>query len=295
MKKYFMFAMAAAAMLSVTSCMNERDMDLAPSQELSAKEGVGYIRLNVSSDDEMATRAIHSTDVSGNLHLDASSWTVSVSNTTTDPAINWSGLVSELTGHPFSAATGYTVTASNYANLKAALAATSASGDFGDAYYTGTSDAFAVTAGGTAKPVITCGKAKNAKLKITLGTLTGITINSITVVGDDGEVGENPADEEDRTVTFHNGTTDNTAKYGYFKAGDELTYNVTYTTNNNPGTITGKITLAAHTSNTLSLTSTATGLITLTITYNDEFETGKTVTYTIDAATGDSGTPVVTP
>ena len=32
-----------------------------------------------------------------------------------------------------------------------------------------------------------------------------------------------------------------------------------------------------------------------TITYDDEFETGKTVTYTIDAATGDSGTPVVTP
>lgn len=293
MKKYFMFAMAAAAMLSVTSCMNERDMDLAPSQELSAKEGVGYIRLNVSSDDEMATRATHSTNATGDeVSLDASNWTVSVSNTTTDPAINWSGLVSELTGHPFSAATGYTVTASNYANLKAALAATPASGDFGDAFYSGTSAAFEVTAGGTATPTIVCGKAKNAKLAVSLGTLTGITINSISVVGSDGDGGN-------RTIPFYSVSgqtvTNNTNKVAYFKADDELTYTVTYTTNSKPGTFSNKITLAEHTSNTLSITSTATGLITLTITYDDEFETGKTVTYTIDAATGDSGTPVVTP
>ncbi len=284
MKKYFMFAMAAAAMLSVTSCMNERDMDLAPSQELSAKEGVGYIRLNVSSDDEMATRATHSTNATGDeVSLDASNWTVSVSNATL--STNWSGKVSDLASHPFSAATGYTVTASNYANLKAALAATPASGDFGDAFYSGTSAAFEVTAGGTATPTIVCGKAKNAKLAVSLGTLTGITINSISVVGSDGDGGN-------RTIPFYSVSgqtvTNNTNKVAYFKADDELTYTVTYTTNSKPGTFSNKITLAEHTSNTLSITSTATGLITLTISYNDEFGTGQTKTVTIDAATGTS-------
>lgn len=284
MKKYFMFAMAAAAMLSVTSCMNERDMDLAPSQELSAKEGVGYIRLNVSSDDEMATRATHSTNATGDeVSLDASNWTVSVSNATL--STNWSGKVSDLASHPFSAATGYTVTASNYANLKAALAATPASGDFGDAFYSGTSAAFEVTAGGTATPTIVCGRAKNAKLAVSLGTLTGITINSISVVGSDGDGGN-------RTIPFYSVSgqtvTNNTNKVAYFKADDELTYTVTYTTNSKPGTFSNKITLAEHTSNTLSITSTATGLITLTISYNDEFGTGQTKTVTIDAATGTS-------
>ncbi len=284
MKKYFMFAMAAAAMLSVTSCMNERDMDLAPSQELSAKEGVGYIRLNVSSDDEMATRATHSTNATGDeVSLDASNWTVSVSNATL--STNWSGKVSDLASHPFSAATGYTVTASNYANLKAALAATPASGDFGDAFYSGTSAAFEVTAGGTATPTIVCGQAKNAKLAVSLGTLTGITINSISVVGSDGDGGN-------RTIPFYSVSgqtvTNNTNKVAYFKADDELTYTVTYTTNSKPGTFSNKITLAEHTSNTLSITSTATGLITLTISYNDEFGTGQTKTVTIDAATGTS-------
>ncbi len=284
MKKYFMFAMAAAAMLSVTSCMNERDMDLAPSQELSAKEGVGYIRLNVSSDDEMATRATHSTNATGDeVSLDASNWTVSVSNATL--STNWSGKVSDLASHPFSAATGYTVTASNYANLKAALAATPASGDFGDAFYSGTSAAFEVTAGGTATPTIVCGQAKNAKLAVSLGTLTGININSISVVGSDGDGGN-------RTIPFYSVSgqtvTNNTNKVAYFKADDELTYTVTYTTNSKPGTFSNKITLAEHTSNTLSITSTATGLITLTISYNDEFGTGQTKTVTIDAATGTS-------
>ena len=279
-----MFAMAAAAMLSVTSCMNERDMDLAPSQELSAKEGVGYIRLNVSSDDEMATRATHSTNATGDeVSLDASNWTVSVSNATL--STNWSGKVSDLASHPFSAATGYTVTASNYANLKAALAATPASGDFGDAFYSGTSAAFEVTAGGTATPTIVCGQAKNAKLAVSLGTLTGITINSISVVGSDGDGGN-------RTIPFYSVSgqtvTNNTNKVAYFKADDELTYTVTYTTNSKPGTFSNKITLAEHTSNTLSITSTATGLITLTISYNDEFGTGQTKTVTIDAATGTS-------
>ena len=288
MKKYFMFALATVAMLSVSSCMNEKDFDLAPDQGKIESEGYGYISLNVSSDDEMATRAIHGTNVTGDYHLDASEWTVVVTKgTSPDITTQFSGTVEELASNPFAPGTDYAVAVSNYANLAAALAA---NGKFGDAYYEGaTTSAVTVTTGATTTPEIACGQAQNAKLAVSLGTLTGITITSISVVGDDGDEDN---DTEDRTVSFYSVSgetvTNNTNKVAYYMADDELTYHVTYTTNNKSGNFINKITLGAHTSNTLSITSTDTGLITLTITYNDVFGTGQTKTVTIDAATGNA-------
>ena len=259
---------AATTMLAMTSCVSE-DQNLAPKNEA----GKGYIALNVTNDDALTTRTVNSTNpTEGQTQFSADNWTVAITGTT-----NFSGTVSALANEAFAAAEGYTAKVSNYTDIEAAL---QANDGFGDAFYEGTSSAFAVTAGATSTPCIDCGQAKNAQLKVNVSAFTNVNLNSLTVVGSNS-----------RTVTFK-GETDNTAKTAYFKADDELTFNVGYTANGKTGTISGKITLAEHTTNTLKLTSTATGLINLTISYDDAFDEGKTVTYQVDAATG--GNKIVT-
>lgn len=285
MKKILLCAVASTAMFTLASCVSE---DINPAQQKAAGE-YGYINLNVTNDDALTTRAIFSTNPgTGETTLNASDWNVVVTGTTP-----FNGTFAGLTGQTFAAASGYTVRASNYESLAEALSQTSETA-FGAPYYTGTSAEFEVTAGGTATPQVACGKAQNAKLAITLGTLTGITINSITVTGDDGST-ETTANQEDRVITFHDGTNNYTSKVAYFKADDELTYNVTYTTNGTQHEFHGNLTLSAHTSNTLSIASTDTGLISLTITYDDTFDNGTTVTYTIDAATGSATSTTTEP
>lgn len=279
MKKFFFLSMVATTMLSMSSCVSE-DLDLNKQAQDADK---GYIALNVSNDDALTTRTVYTTDPEGEHTFDASGWTVSISgpeNSTTHTTYN--GTVLGLASQSFNATTGYTATVSNYADLKSALA-DNANGSFGMPFYQGTSSSFEVKTGETVNTSIVCGKAQNAKLTIDISAFSSVTLTSLTVTGSDGDDGT-------RIVTFHDGTTDNTGKTAYFKASDNLTYSIKYkAANNEEKTITNNltpITLGAHTSNTLKLTSNATGLITLTISYDDTFDEGQTVTYNIDSATG---------
>lgn len=266
MKKILLCAVASTAMFTLASCVSE-DQELAQTSKESDK---GYITLNLSQDDALSTRAIHSTNATGDeISLDASAWTVNVTGST-----NYQGTVAGLANQAFAAATGYRVTASNYSNLAAALAA---NGGLGDAFYSGTSDAFEVTAGGTATPTVVCGQAQNARLTIDASAFANITITSMTVSGTNG-------DDAARIVSFPTTQTSTTA---YFVADEELTYTINYkAANNEDKSINQTITLGVHTSNNITLTSNATGLINVTITYNDTFENGQSQSYTIDAATG---------
>ncbi len=274
MTKHLFFAAAATAMLTLTGCVSE-DLDLNKKAQNADK---GYIALNLSGDDALTTRAIFSTSPGeGETSFDASNWTVSISGNTT-----FNGTVSQLSAQSFNASAGYTATVSNYANLAAALADNT--GDsFGKAFYQGTSESFEVTSGNTSNPSIKCGKAQNAKLSIDVSAFSNVMLTSLTISGSNGGDGT-------RIVAFHDGTTNNTSKVAYFKAQDELTYSIKYkAANNEEKEITNNLTplkLNAHTSNTLKLTSNATGLITLTISYDDTFDEGETVVYNIDSATG---------
>ena len=259
MKKLFFCAVAAAATFALTSCVSE-DKDLAPNTN---EAGKGYIALNVTNDDALTTRTVQTVN-------DASTWTVSVSGTT-----NFSGTAAQLATTPFSAGTGYTITASNYADLAAALAA---NGGLGDAFYTGTSESFEVTAGGTATPSVACGTAKNARLTINASAFDNITITAMKVTAGS------------RIVEFP--TTASTT-VAYFKAGEELTLAINYTAADGAKSVTKPIAaLTAATANTITLATNQNGLINLTITYDDTFTDGTSATYTFDAATGDE---VVTP
>ena len=257
MKKLFLSTVAVAATFALTACVSE-DQNLAPNEA-----GKGYIALNVTNDDALTTRAVQTVD-------DASTWTVSVSGGTT----NFSGTAAQLVTTPFSAGTGYTITASNYADLAAALAA---NGGLGDAFYTGTSESFEVTAGGTATPSVACGTAKNARLTINASAFDNITITSMTITAGS------------RNVILPTTATTTTA---YFAVGEKLTLNINYTAADGAKSVSKDIAaLSAATANTITLATNQNGLISLTITYDDTFTEGTSATYTFDAATGNEITP----
>lgn len=252
MKKLFISTVAVAATFALTACVSE-DQNLAPNEA-----GKGYIALNVTNDDALTTRAVQTV-------ADPSQWYVSVTGTTP-----FTGTVSELGTKAFSEGTDYTIKASNYADLNAALADNEG---FGAAYYEGTSSQFDVTAGQTANASVECGKAKNALLTIDATAFSAITITSMTV------------SSTTRLVTFP--ITDATTS-AYFAAGEALTFNIKYTAANGAEQEVSKPInkLTAATDNKIKLSTNANGLIALTITYDNELTAGETTTYTFDAATG---------
>ena len=262
--------MVATTMLSMSSCVSE-DIDLNKKAQDPDK---GYIALNVSNDDALTTRAIHSTNATGDqVSLDASDWTVSITGSTP-----YNGTVSGLASKSFNAAEGYTATVSNYVNLAAALADNT--GDsYGKAFYQGTSSSFTVTTAQTITPSIACGKAKNAKFTInaSVPTSAAITITATSGSGDNS-----------RALTFTkaaNGSFDRTT--AYFRAEDEVTIHVVYNSVDLDTSKAKTLTMAgAGTENTLAITTNDNGTISLTITYDDEFTTGNTQTIEFDAGTG---------
>lgn len=252
MKKYFVIALAATAMLSLNSCSNE--------EELMSAEGCGFISINVSNDDAMVTRDVQSV-------TNISTWYAKVNNGTSD--VYDEAIGTKLATQPFAQGT-YSVTVSNYASLSAA---NTAKDGWGDAYYEKTETGITVTAGQTTTCPIACGTAKNAKFKLNTSGFSG-TINEVVV-------------KNSRTVTFKNseGTLN---KEAFFEAGDQLKYTINYTINNITKTTAEKtLTLGgAATVNTLTIKSNSNGTINVTITYNDSFTTGTEASIEFDAATG---------
>lgn len=261
--------MVATTMLSMSSCVSE-DIDLNKKAQDPDK---GYIALNVSNDDALTTRAIHSTNATGDqVSLDASDWTVSITGST-----NYNGTVSGLASQSFIAATGYTATVSNYADLAAALADNT--GDsYGKAFYQGTSSSFEVTKAQTVTPSITCGKAKNAKFTINASVPASA---AITITATSGSTSSRALDFTKAANADFDRTT------AYFPAEDEVTIGVKYNNVNLDTSKAKTLKMAgAGTENTLAITTNNNGTISLTITYDDEFTTGNTQTITFDAGTG---------
>ena len=289
MKKFFLCAMAAAATLSLTSCLSEEEVNLE-------KGNMGSISVNVAADDQMTTRAnaeIGSSTLSSWFAYVAQNGTAKFGTSSVPREI------SDLDGFGFAAGDGYTINVYSHASQDDAMPNNS----LGEAYYTGTQKtrsgddlasytfadlaSFSITAGQPTSVNVYCGKAQNARLAITNAEFAG-TINGVTAVAKmtDGTT--------NRNVTFGTITnTENTTSQGYFHAGETVAVTINYTITIPSGTVTKDVTrdiqlAGAGTRNVLNIKSNSNGTITIAnIYYDDEWTEGNvTEEITIDAATG---------
>lgn len=276
MKKYFFSALAAVAMLNLTSCLSEEEVNLT-------KGEMGHISLNISADNDLSTRAVQTV-------ADNTAWFAFIDGASTDfGTAETHRPITDLEDFGFPAG-NYVVTVSKYASYDTAMPNNSK----GNAYWEGTQgDAnnqtpanTTVTAGSNQTVNIVCGKAKNAQLKILNGGFAG-TLTSVTVTGKmhDGTTS--------RTVSFASGDIDSDeadCEPGYFYAAEVLSLSIAYTINGHTTTAPHTMTLGgAGTKNLLTIRSNSNGTITLgTITYDDEFTNGNvTEEVVINAATGE--------
>ena len=249
MKKNFLPIIALA--LSATACVSDADLDVADNK--------GYINVSVSADNSMETRAEQTVS-------DFSDWAITVRKSSEANDIKWSS------GKAFAAGT-YSVTAKRFGGEDRAY---TQNNDWGDAYYEGTTtESVTVVAGKSADATIICGKAKNARLMV--------TVNNLPEAFTDVSVVANNADNT-RTLEF-NSTTNN--KPAYFMATEQVSYTLKYKYNGTDKLNSGVITMkGAATENIITVSANDNGLISVTIKYDDAFGNGNSSTITIDAATG---------
>lgn len=146
----------------------------------------------------------------------------------------------------------------------------------GNAYYEGTSDNTTLKAG--ANPItISCGKAKNCRVKATWTNTESIKITGIET--------KQTTDGSARSYTFTSSNTD-----AYYYASQNIEYTVHYTFNNEEEkNLTGKSIANPEAAKeyVLNVVSNSNGSITINIEYEDTFDKGKDTTITIDAVTGE--------
>ena len=244
-------------MLSMSSCVSE-DLDL---NKQAAAEGKGFISLNVTNDDALITRAVKNVP---------DTWTVALSGQATRNV-----QVGELATTSL-AAGDYNVTVYNYVDEAAAL---EANNKYGAAHYTGDVEGTVkVTSGNTTPVTLELGKAKNAKL----------TVESTVPQSAEVTVTVTSKANTSRALTFTKeaGETALDHTEAFFPAADVLTIAATY--NSVDLTKAKTLTLGtAATDNKIIINTNGNGKISFTtITYDDEFSTGKTQTIEFDAATG---------
>lgn len=264
MKKFFMFAMATVAMLSVSSCLSEEEVNLTRGQETG--EGVGYISINATTDDAVITRA--AADITT---FKAKVYTGGVDGTYTwGSKAAYAAITAAINTTAMSPAT-YTVDVRNYDDMAAALDANSS---YGAAYWEGSESVTVVTA--TSTPVtVACGKPKNTKLILNAPAFSGTALSmSLTA-------------PRELAFTWNNSTKVFDYDAAYFAPAAELTYTLTYTINGITKTTSAKnLTMgAAGSAKKITVASNTNGTITLTITTED-FDTPEESTITFDAATG---------
>ena len=257
MKKLFTLALAATTLLGFSACSSDEE---------NVKADKGYLNLGVTMDNAIATRATQ--------NANAAEWYAVVTNGDGDAVygtIETKALISTtLSTTPLNAGS-YNVAVANFATDEAWL---TENGGFGAAYYEGNASSQTVTAGATTNVEIACGKAKNAKFNIAWSGFSGtaLTVNVTTP----------------RALTFDKaeGTIGNDA---FFAPGAALSYTITYTINGITKTSDAKtLTLGeAGTASTLTIKSNTNGTISVSITYDDEFDTGNPDEIEIDAATGE--------
>ncbi len=267
MKKIILSACALSAMF-LTSCSNEVDMF----ETIGTPKGT--LNVDCIYDTEM-TRGSQSAAT------DSWTWVIKANET-------------ELQEGDNSIAEGtYTVTASNYADLTAALAANKDDNEkaWGDAFYSGSQEGVKVTKGQSKTVSIYCGRAQNARLKTTfnfnsLESFTDVKLIADIDVSEPSHIG--------RKLEFN--TTTPTDKFAYFEANKTIKCKLSYTFNSTTSTTsttqekTFNFTLAGPaTENVIDVKTNNNGTITISltnITYEEEFGTGNSEEITIDAATG---------
>ena len=274
-----MCAMAAVAMLSVSSCLSEEEVNFTRGQEKG--EGYGYIRLNATTEDAVVTRGSFSGD---NLYT----WYAKVYRTVgNDTEYGWSDtensndfkfISSSFATTPFANAT-WTVDVCNYKTLADALAANS---NYGAAKYSG-SASVPVTAGSTAEPTIACGTPDNTQVRLNVSNTTFKGTALIVTFEAGGSRGD--------LACEWNGSTSFDHSEVFFGPTATVNYYLTYTINGAekrwPVTGTHEMTMgAAGTYKTLSVTSNTNGTITLTITTSDFENDEEPEEIVFDAATG---------
>lgn len=252
MKKIMLSVCALSAMV-FTSCSNEVDMF----ETIGTPKGT--LNVDCIYDTEMTRASQSATD----------SWVIKANETVLHQGAN------------SIAADTYTVTASNYVDLNAALAAKEG---WGDAFYTGSQSNVMVTKGENVDVTINCGTAKNARLKTTFNLLPSFT--NVTLVAD---INVTESSHTGRNLEFNTTTTkDNLA---YFEANEKIKCKLSYTFNSTDMEKTFDFTLAgAATENVITVNTNDNGTITINlsnITYDDTFGEGTKKTITIDAATGE--------
>lgn len=265
MKKLFTFALAAATFVGFSACSNDEE---------NVKANMGYIDLNVSTDQILTTRA----------DADASTYYALISNGSDyvyGTAGNYKLIGTELatTGFAVSNAQGtlsYEVAVANFA--KETDWATANNG-YGAAYYIGSATSNVTLTPGSTTPVdISCGKAQNARFEIAAGGFAGTALK-VTIT-------------DPRTLTFDKAATPSTiSKVAYFTAGQTITYDVDYTINGKTKKLEGKSLQlgGAGTNNVLTIKSDQNGYISISITYDDTYATGgSTKTIDINSADGSS-------
>ena len=290
-----MFAMATMALLSVSSCMNENDVDLTPNQVKSETEGTGFIRINATTDDAV-TRATISGP--GNSYT---TWYATVQDK--DSKYKWPS-----EGTAFTAITdalnsvaipagNCTVKVRNFLDLTTALDQTPLSGSsdntkYGAPYWEGEKTQ-EVIAGAVATPItVACGTPQNAKLTVAQSDFIGANMASnVTIHLTDATY--------HRDINFtYSASAFNNGGVAYFAATEVVQFYITYNYGNssdlrypaaNATPNYGTITMGGRgTSNLLTIKSNGNGTISLNIETTDfTAATAQTTTLiTFDALDG---------
>lgn len=247
MKKTFLFAATALLATAFSSCSN--DIEVNPKQEGAS------IQLSISNDNSFATRA---TQTATN-----SAWYAQFDETA-------QCLVSELIGKTYTPGT-HTIKVSSHTDLAAAMPANAE----GEAYYEKSVD---VTLNkGVNTLTIDCGKAQNSRLSVDWAGTEGVEGLTMTGV-------EATQQAEGRSFTYStSGTT------AYFYAASEIECAINYTHNGVEKTISKTFSApVAATEYKLIVSANSNGtIVTINITYDDEFADGGSTSTEIDAATGE--------
>lgn len=260
MKKHFIPVCVAVVAAAFAACSSE--VEPAP-----AASGEATIVLNVSNDNEMKVATTRASVTNSDL----SQWTAKV---TKNSEAEQTTTADQLSGMTFKENDAVTITVSNYKDLATAMPEKAA----GNAYYEGTTSEKKTLKAGANPITISCGKAKNCRVKATWTNTELIKIKDIET--------KQPTDGTARSYTF---TEPNTVAYYY--ASQNIEYTIHYTFNNNEVTknLTGKSIANPEAAKeyVLNVVSNSNGSITINIEYDDAFDKGEGTSITIDAVTGE--------
>lgn len=220
----------------------------------------GHICLRLSADDALQTRASQDVD-------DPSTWFAVVTDGTSTLYDQQIG--SQLGARDFDAGT-YNIAVRSHDDLAAAVAADNG---WGAAYFEGAANDVEVSAGGTAYVHIACGRALNAKFRLSYSEFSGI-IDALTVTA-----------PKTLSFAYASGTLSHEA---FFEPNAVITYTITYTLGGSTKTTEPQtLTLGgAATVSTLVIKSDINGEVNVSLTCDDEFEDDAESDIIINGATG---------